>query len=216
MYEIMKKIYLYSIIVLLTTGLITFFAFKNSSVADSKGYGVGDKVANFSLKSVSGKMISMNTDATIKGYILVFTCNHCPFSKAYESRILDLDKKYATKGYPVLAINPNDPTAYEEDSFENMVSLAKSKNYSFEYLHDESQSVAKAFGASRTPSTFIVKKEGTSFVMSYIGAIDDNSQDTGSVSKKYVEDAVNNLLSGKPVVVNTTKAIGCAIKWRAN
>ncbi len=212
----MKKIYLYSIIALLATGLITFFAFKSVHSSDAKGYAIGDKVANFSLKSVSGKMITMEADASIKGYILVFTCNHCPFSKAYESRIMDLDKKYTPKGYPVLAINPNDPSAYEEDSFENMVSLSKSKKYSFEYLHDETQSIAKAFGASRTPSTFVVKKEGTNFVLSYIGAIDDNSQDAASASKKYVEDAVNSLLSSKPVIINTTKAIGCAIKWRAN
>ncbi|MDZ7900833.1 MAG: thioredoxin family protein [Arcicella sp.] len=211
----MKKIYLLSSIGMILIGLTLIFAFKNesSSMAD-KGYAIGDVVADFKLKSTSGGMTSMTQNRSAKGYIIVFTCNHCPFSKAYESRVMALDKKYASQGYPVLAINPNDPNAYEEDTFENMQAVAKSKGYTFEYLQDETQNIARAFGAARTPSTYVVKREGDKFYMQYIGGIDDNSQDANGVTKRYIEDAVNNLLAGKPVVVNMTKSVGCAIKWK--
>lgn len=183
-------------------------------IGDNKGYAIGDTVSDFRLKSVEGKMVSMSENRASKGYIIIFTCNHCPFSRAYEGRIIALDKKYANQGYPVLAINPNDPSAYEEDSFENMKAVAKSKGYSFNYMQDENQDVARAFGATRTPSAYIVKREGDRFTMQYIGAIDDNSQDANGVTKHYIEDALNNLLSGKPVVTNFTKTVGCAIKWK--
>jgi glutathione peroxidase-family protein len=192
--------------------LISLFSF--IKIGDNKGYAIGDIVSDFRLKSVEGKMVSMSENRAAKGYIIIFTCNHCPFSRAYEGRIIALDKKYVSQGYPVLAINPNDPSAYEEDSFENMKAVAKSKGYSFDYMQDENQDVARAFGATRTPSAYIVKREGERFTMQYIGAIDDNSQDANGVTKHYIEDALNNLLTGKPVVTNFTKTVGCAIKWK--
>jgi peroxiredoxin len=210
MKKIMKKIYILSSLGVMLMGLAVIFAFTNSG---DKGYAIGDVVADFKLKSTSGGVTSMSKNRS-EGYIIVFTCNHCPFSKAYESRVMALDKKFASQGYPVLAINPNDPAAYEEDTFENMQAVAKSKGYTFEYLQDESQSVARAFGAARTPSAYVVKREGDKFIMQYIGGIDDNSQDANGVTKRYIEDAVNSLLSGKPVVVNLTKSVGCAIKWK--
>lgn len=179
-----------------------------------KGYAIGDIITDFKLKSTSGNYVSMADNRSVKGYIVVFTCNHCPFSKAYESRIMALDKKFAPQGYPVIAINPNDPSAYEEDSFENMQAVAKAKGYTFPYLQDESQLTSKAFGVSRTPSVYVVKKEGDKFILQYIGGIDDNTQDASAVTKRYVEDAVNNLLAGRPVVGNFTKTVGCAIKWK--
>jgi glutathione peroxidase-family protein len=179
------------------------------------GYKIGDQVKDFSLKNVDGKMVSMSHYKDAKGYIVVFTCNHCPFAKAYESRIMALDKKFASKGYPVLAINPNDPNTVEEDSYDNMVARAKEKNYSFPYLIDETQDVAHAFGATRTPHVFIVQKENGKNILKYIGAIDNNSEDEKSANLHYVEDAVNALLSNKPVTTTETKAIGCTIKWKS-
>lgn len=211
----MKKIYLLGSVSVMLMGLVAVFAFKNTNeIIVDKGYAIGDVVTDFKLKSTTGKMVSMIENRSAKGYIVIFTCNHCPFSKAYESRIMALDKKYASQGYPVLAINPNDPAAYEEDTFENMQAVAKAKNYSFEYLQDETQNVARAFGAARTPSAYVVKREGDKFIMQYIGGIDDNTQDANGVTKRYVEDAVNSLLAGKPVVANVTKSVGCAIKWK--
>jgi len=215
MKKIMKYISVLSSVGVLLMGLTVIFAFKNSAdSAIDKGYAIGDIVNDFKLRSTSGGITSMAENRLAKGYIIVFTCNHCPFSKAYESRIMALDRKYASQGYPVLAINPNDPTAYEEDTFENMQAVAKSKDYTFEYLQDQTQSVARAFGATRTPSAYVVKRQGDRFIMQYIGGIDDNTQDANGVTKRYIEDAVNSLLAGKPVVVNLTKSVGCAIKWK--
>jgi len=179
------------------------------------GYKTGDDVKDFSLKNVDGKMVSMSNYKDAKGFILVFTCNHCPFAKAYEARIMALDKKYASKGYPVIAINPNDPGAAPEDSYDNMIARAKEKNYTFPYVYDETQDVAKAFGAARTPHVFVVKKENGKNVVKYIGAIDNNSEEPEKATQHFVEDAVDALLAGKPVPNTETKAIGCTIKWRS-
>lgn len=186
----------------------------SSYVLPGEGYKVGDKVADFKLKNVDGKMVSLADDPAAKGYIVVFTCNTCPFSQAYEDRIIALHKQYASKGYPVVAINPNDPTVSAGDSFDKMQARATEKKYPFAYLLDESQAVAKAYGASRTPHIYIVTRKGNDFTVAYIGAIDDNAQDESGVSKKYVEDALSNIMAGKPATTNSTKAIGCGIKWK--
>ncbi|MFN3489801.1 MAG: thioredoxin family protein [Emticicia sp.] len=179
------------------------------------GYALGDAVSDFKLKNIDGKMMSLADFKSAKGFIIIFASNHCPFSKSYEDRVIALDHKYASQGFPVITINPNDPEAYEEDSFANMQIRAKDKNYPFPYLADDTQVVSKAFGAMRTPQAYILKKEGGRIIVSYIGAIDDNAQDPLGVTKRYIEDAVNNLLVGKPVVTTSTKAIGCAIKWKS-
>jgi peroxiredoxin len=179
------------------------------------GYNVGDKAMDFKLKNVDGKMVSMSDYKTAKGFIVVFTCNHCPFAKAYEDRVIALNTKYAPLGYPVIAINPNDPTQVDEDSYANMQARAKAKNYQFPYLVDETQNIAHAYGAAHTPHVFVLQKSGSDLVVKYIGAIDDNSDDASAVKQKYVENAVNNLLAGKPVNPASTKAIGCTIKWKS-
>lgn len=179
------------------------------------GYNVGDKATDFKLKNVDGKMVSMSDFKTAKGFIVVFTCNHCPFAKAYEDRIIALNTEFASKGYPVIAINPNDPTQVDEDSYTNMQARAKAKNYTFPYLLDETQNIAHSYGAAHTPHVFVLQKSGSDFVVKYIGAIDDNSQDPSAVKEKYVENAVNNLLQGTPVNPSSTKAIGCTIKWKS-
>jgi peroxiredoxin len=177
-------------------------------------YGVGDSVADFKLKNVDGKMIALSDYKTSKGVIVIFDCNTCPYSQKYNDRIIGLNKKYASKGFPVVTINANDPEISAGDSFQDMVALAKRKNYDFPYLVDETQNVAKSFGATNTPHVFVLKNDGGSFKVAYIGAIDDNSRDEASVSKKYVEEAVDALLSSKPVPSTKTKAIGCTIKWK--
>ncbi|MGC4058762.1 MAG: redoxin domain-containing protein [Chitinophagaceae bacterium] len=122
-------------------------------------YKVGDIVSDFKLKNVDGTMRGLVADAgKEKGYIVIFTCNHCPYAKAYEQRIMDLDKNFRQSGYPVVAINSNDPKEAPEDSFEKMAERAKEKNYSFPYLFDESQAIAKKFGAVRTPQVFLLNK----------------------------------------------------------
>ncbi|ALD20824.1 thioredoxin family protein [Hymenobacter sp. DG25A] len=183
-------------------------------VAGPTGYQVGDKAADFKLKNVDGKMVSLADNKATKGYIVVFTCNTCPFSQAYESRIIALHQKYAPKGYPVVAINPNDATAVPEESFGDMKARAASQKFPFPYLHDETQQVAKTYGATRTPHLYIVTKKGADFIVSYIGAIDDNSEDASQVKTKYAEQAMTDILAGKPAATSSTKAIGCTIKWK--
>jgi peroxiredoxin len=177
-------------------------------------YKVGDEIKDFSLRNVDGKMVSLGDHPTAKGFIIVFTCNHCPFSQAYEQRIIDLDKKFDALGYPVVAINPNDPVKVPDDSFDEMVKRSNEYGYTFPYLVDETQEVAKKFGASRTPHVFVVRKDKKKFVLEYIGAIDNNTEDPAKADKKYVEDAVNALLASKSPDVKETKAIGCTIKWK--
>jgi peroxiredoxin len=178
------------------------------------GYKTGDIARDFQLKNVDGSFVSFGSYPKAKGYIVVFTCNHCPFAKAYEQRIIDLHKKFEPKGFPVIAINPNDKDRSPEDSYELMVARAKEKKYPFAYLYDETQDIAKAYGATRTPHVYLLTRTAKGSEVAYIGAIDDNSEDAGKVKDKYVEKAIDELLNGKQVSNANTKAIGCTIKWK--
>lgn len=181
-------------------------------LTQAQGYAIGDEASNFSLPSVDGGTVSLADYGDGKGVIVVFTCNTCPYAKAYEERIMDLDKRYADQGFPVLAINPNNPEVQPGDSFEAMKSRATSREYSFPYVLDVDQQVYPMFGATRTPHVFVLEKSEDSFVVRYIGTIDDNYGDPGAVKTRYVEAAVEALLAGKPVPQEITKAIGCSIK----
>lgn len=184
----------------------------NIAFTSDEGYQVGDKVKDFSLKNIDGNMVALKDFKDAKGAIVVFTCNHCPYAKLYEQRIIDLNAKYASLGYPVVAINPNDPSIEPDDSFEEMVKRARDKNYTFPYLFDEKQTVYPEFGATRTPHTFVLSKVGDDFVVEYIGAIDDNTKDGAQATAKYVEDAITALSKGDKPAVTFTKAVGCGIK----
>lgn len=178
------------------------------------GYEIGDTATDFRLKNVDGRMVSLADYKTARGFIVIFDCNTCPYSKAYNDRILALDKKYASQGFPLVAINANSPEESRGDSFEEMVRYAKKKGYTFPYLVDETQEIARAYGATNTPHVFVLQKAGTELKVAYIGTIDDSPRDAASVSKKYVEDAVDALLQGKQVQTTKTRAIGCGIKWK--
>lgn len=191
--------------------ILSAFAINNLSFF-SNGYQVGDSVEDFSLKNVDGKMVSLRDFEAAKGFIVVFTCNTCPFAIANEDRVIALDKKYKSQGYPVIAINPNSPEAQPGDSFVLMQKRAKDKGFTFPYLMDEGQKVYPKYGATKTPHVYIVKKEGADLVVKYIGAIDDSVRDAGNVDEKFAEKALDELIKGKEVSVPTTKAIGCTIK----
>ena len=180
------------------------------SVKLGNGYKVGDTIENFSLKNIDDKMISLSDYNTAKGFIIIFTCNMCPYSVANEDRIIDLDKKYKKLGYPVIAINPNDPKVSRGDSFADMKVRAAAKGFTFPYLFDEGQKVYPKFGATRTPHVYIVSKPAMK--VEYIGAIDNSSRDPEVVTEKYVENVVDALLAGKKPAKRTTRAIGCSIK----
>jgi peroxiredoxin len=196
----------------ITAAHIFLFSMAISNVEAGPGYEVGDKAMDFKLKNIDGKMVSLADYSDAKGFIVIFTCNHCPYAVKYEDRIIELNNKYESKGYPVIAINPNDPEVVPEDSFENMQKRAKTKGFNFPYLLDEGQKVYPVYGATRTPHVFILQNEGGDHYVRYIGAIDDNYGDASSVEKKYVEEAVDALLKGNKVETTSTKAIGCSIK----
>ncbi|HEX8061022.1 MAG TPA: thioredoxin family protein [Cyclobacteriaceae bacterium] len=178
------------------------------------GYDIGDTASDFKLKNVDGKMVSLADYSSAKGFIIAFDCNTCPMSKAYGDRIIALSKKYAPKGFPLIAINPNSPEVSPGDSFEEMVKLAKKKGYDFPYLYDESQATVRAFGASNTPHMFILTKSGNQYKVAYIGGVDDNPRDGDKATRKYVEEAVDALLNGKPVETTKTKAVGCGVRLK--
>jgi thiol-disulfide isomerase/thioredoxin len=159
-------------------------------------------------------MVSLSDYKTVKGVIVIFDCNTCPYSKAYNERIIGLSKKYKSEGFPLLAINANDPGISPGDSYEEMVKVAKRKGYDFPYLVDETQDIAKAFGATNTPHVYVLHRQGSEFKVAYVGTIDNNARDENSVSKKYVEEAIDALISNKAVPTTKTKAIGCGIKYR--
>lgn len=200
----MKTLKVYSVL------LICVVAF----IAGTTAYEVGDAVSDFKLKNVDGKMVSLSDYASSKGAIVIFDCNTCPYSKAYNARIIALNTKYASRGFPVITINPNNPDASPGDSYEKMISLAKEKHYTFPYLYDPTQQTTKAFGASNTPHAFVLKNEDGAFKVSYMGAIDNNVRDAGTADKKYIEEAVDALIAGGAVATPKTKAIGCGIKWK--
>ncbi len=186
-----------------------------ASIAKAQtGYKIGDLATDFKLENVDGKMVSLANYKNAKGFFVIFTCNHCPYAKAYEQRIIELDAKYAAKGYPVIAINPNDPTAYPEDSFENMKKRAKDKKYAFPYLIDETQNVTRAYGARATPHLYLLKKTDEGNRVRYIGAIDDDTENINPNKTKYAENAADALLKNGEPKISQTKAVGCSIKWK--
>lgn len=176
------------------------------------GYQVGGLAENFSLKNVDGKQVSLADYPNAKGFIVVFTCNTCPVAQAYQQRIEELNKQFALKGFPVIAINGNDAGSSPGDSYPKMQSYAKEKKFSYVYLEDPDQIYTKKYGATRTPHVFVLQKTAKGNEVAYIGAIDDVQE--GSPNTKYVAEAVNALLDGKKPNVSFTKAIGCGIKWK--
>lgn len=195
---------------LMVIGVLAGLSF--TSVSDNPGYDIGDIATDFKLKNIDGNMVSLSDYKEAKGFIVIFTCNTCPYAVAYEDRIVALDKKYASKGYPVIAIMPNNTEVKPEDSMEHMQARAKAKGFTFPYLMDEGQKIYPQYGATKTPHVYLLQKTQKGNQVKYIGAIDDNYQDAAAVNVKYLEDAVDALLAGKEIKETKTRAIGCTIK----
>lgn len=195
-----------TILAIAVVGLITAFSLKT----DTNGYKIGDTIEDFLLKNIDNKTVSLSDYKKAKGFVIIFTCNMCPYSVANEDRIIALQSKYENIGFPVIAINPNDPEASKGDSFADMQVRAKEKGFNFPYLFDEGQKVYPKFGATKTPHVYIVTKNDMK--VKYIGAIDNSSRNPDKVTEKYVENALYELLAGKQVSKTETRAIGCSIK----
>jgi len=181
----------------------------------AQGYKVGDEATAFNLKNVDGKMLSSDSFKDAKGFIVVFTCNECPYAVAYLDRIIELDKKYKDKGFPVIAINPNDPDVQPADTYEKMIKKSKEKKFSFPYLYDPDRKISSIYGATNTPHVYLLSKTNNKLTVEYIGAIDDNSQDASKVTKPYLANAIDALVVGKKPDISYTKAIGCGVKKKS-
>jgi len=202
----MNTLKLFAVMVL-TVALSAFTA-----TTDEGGYKIGDVATDFSLENIDGKMVSLSDYKEAKGFIVVFTCNTCPYAVAYEDRVEALNKKYADKGYPVIAIMPNNTDVKPGDNMDAMKARAKAKGFTFPYLMDKGQKIYPQYGATKTPHVYLLEKTKKGNVVKYIGAIDDNYKDANAVKTKYVENAVDALLKGKEIKVKETRAIGCTIK----
>lgn len=174
---------------------------------------LGDQApaTNVKMKDVTGRMVSIADVRGEKGTMVMFSCNACPWVKAWETRIAELGNRAPDMGIGVIVINPNDPTKVAEDSYEVMQERARERGFKFPYVVDDTSGVAKAFGATRTPEVFLFDAAGK---LVYHGAIDDNAREPEKVEKHYLADALRAVAAGKPVPVAETKAIGCTIKWR--
>lgn len=174
---------------------------------------IGDKAPAFSLPGTDGKARSLESVKGARATIVVFSCNHCPYVVLNEDRLISVFRDYATKGVGMAAINSNDARGYPEDSFEEMKKRAAEKNFPFPYLRDESQDVARAYGAERTPHLFVFNRD---LGLAYTGAVDDDSsyKTRKKAERLYLRDALDDLLAARPVRVPETHAIGCTIKWK--
>jgi len=199
-------------IVSVLTIVLLLSAFSINKNIDRSGYQVGDIATDFKLMNIDGNMVSLADFKNAKGFIVIFTCNTCPYAVAYEDRVEALNKKYVDQGYPVIAIMPNNTDVKPGDRFESMQARAKAKGFTFPYLMDEGQKVYPQYGATKTPHVYILQKTKKGNEVMYIGAIDDNYQDASAVSKKYVENAVDALLRDQEIEEKQTRAIGCSIK----
>ncbi|MEW5876814.1 MAG: thioredoxin family protein [Acidobacteriota bacterium] len=175
------------------------------------GDSLPESVANVKMKGVDGKEVTLKELMGAKGLLVIFSCNHCPWVKAWQARMVALGNEYSQKGVGVVAVNSNDVTAYPDDDMEHMIAQAKEHGYRFPYVMDATSDVARAFGATRTPEAFLFDAQGK---LVYHGAIDDNAEKPQEVKKTYLADALAAVVAGKPVPVAETKALGCSIKFR--
>ena len=168
---------------------------------------------NFLLPSTDGNNVSLDMASLGEYKLVIFSCNHCPYAQAWEDRIINIQKKYKSSGLSTIMISSNDAEKYPEDNFTKMKERHSEKKFNFSYLYDETQEVAKMYGAERTPEVFLFNELG---LLKYQGTIDDNYEDESNVNKKYLEDAIESLIEGKDPEISSTDPVGCTIKWKIN
>ncbi|RMG24229.1 MAG: thioredoxin family protein [Methanobacteriota archaeon] len=171
---------------------------------------LGDQIIDFRLKGTDGEFHSLKEYADKKVIAVVFSCNHCPYVIASERELVALQSEFGPKGFQLIAINSNEDKNYPQDSFEEMVRRAKEKGFNFPYLRDETQEVAKAYGAGRTPEFFIFDEHHK---LRYHGRINDNPREHDKITRHDAREAIAALLEGRDIEVPITNPIGCSIKW---
>ena len=192
--------------------LLLFISFLFTNSTTYQGYDIGDLATDFKLENIDGKFVSLSDFKDAKGFIVVFTCNTCPYAVLYEDRIEALNKKYAIQGYPVIAIMPNNVETKPGDSMESMRKRALSKGFTFPYLMDVGQKIYPLYGATKTPHVYVLESTSSGPIVRYIGGIDDNYKDASLVKTNYVEEAIESLKNGVAIKQTKTQAIGCSIK----
>lgn len=171
---------------------------------------IGQKAPDFNLPGVDGKMYSLASFKDAKILVVVFSCNHCPYVIGSEDRMNRFYADYSPRGVAMVAINSNETKDHPTDSFEHMVQRAREKGFKFPYLRDETQEVARAYGALRTPHFYVFDEQR---VLRYTGRMDDNPRNPGMEKTHELRDAVDALLAGRKPPVEVTNPIGCNIKW---
>jgi len=175
---------------------------------------IGDKapLAEVPMLNVDGKQLTIeDISEGKKGTLVVFTCNHCPWARMWQTRVAEIGNRALAAGFGVVAINSNDPEAYAEDAYPEMKKRARMLKFKFPYVVDGTSDVARAFGATRTPEAYVFDAEGK---LVYHGTVDDNPKDAAQVKDAWLRDAVNEVAAGKTVTTAETKALGCSIKYR--
>ena len=171
----------------------------------------GDRAIPFNLPGVDEKPHALTDYADKEAVAVIFSCNHCPYVRAWEDRMVQTQADYAATGVQLIAISSNDARKYPDDSFPEMKKRARDKGFNFPYLYDETQEIAGAYGAERTPEVFLFDKRG---VLRYHGAIDDNYDDPRAVRSHYLRQALDAVLAEQTPPVAQTPPVGCTIKWK--
>ncbi|MBD0347870.1 MAG: thioredoxin family protein [Thermoleophilia bacterium] len=171
---------------------------------------LGTRAPSFSLPGVDGATRALDDYADVDALAVVWSCNHCPYVQAWEDRMMAVQRDYGARGFRLVAINSNDAERYPADSFEAMQRRARERGFNFDYLLDEDQSVARAYGPERTPEVFLFDSDRR---LVYHGAIDDSYDEQG-VQVHYLRDALDALLDGREPPVAETPPVGCSVKWR--
>ena len=175
---------------------------------------LGSSAPDFSLPGVDGRNWSLADFKGKKALVVIFMCNHCPYVIAVQGRINELAREYAAQGVALVGISPNDPVKYPADSLDAMRVRAREQGYVFPYLIDETQEVARAYGAVCTPDPFVFENVGGEFVLRYHGRIDDSWKEPERVTRREIAQSLDAILAGKPVSAQQHPAMGCSIKWR--
>lgn len=170
---------------------------------------IGDEAIGFDLPNVRDGRIALDDYNDKEAVVVIFTCNHCPYAQAWEDRLIQIAEDYADD-VRFVAISANDASKYPADSPQNMQQRAEEKGYPFPYLYDESQEVARAYGAERTPEVFLFDSEGK---LRYHGAPDDNYEEP-QMETPYLRNALDAVLAGEEVPIAQTPPVGCTIKWK--
>jgi peroxiredoxin len=172
---------------------------------------LGAPCPDFRLPAVDGKTYGRDDFATKQALVVMFICNHCPYVKAVEDRLIRLAREFEGRGVQFVGVCANDAESYPDDAFDKLAARWRERGYGFPYLHDEAQDVAHAFGAVCTPDIFVYDRDHR---LAYRGRIDDSWKDEGRVTRRELAEALEALVAGQRPAREQRPSMGCSIKWR--